>query len=125
MKALFETLVAYNAWANERLYGAVATLPDAQYRSDQGAFFGSRHGTLNHTPIGDRIWMHVFTKEGVKPTQLDAVLHDESDELRAARRAEDAAPSLDLIIFRRQTRIGLTNGKGGDFTEPERRPTRT
>jgi uncharacterized damage-inducible protein DinB len=89
MKSLFEMLAAYNGWANERLYAAVARLSDAQYRAERGAFFGSLHGTLNHLLIGDRIWMHVFTGEGEKPRQLDAILYDDFNELRAARQAED------------------------------------
>ena len=31
------------------------------------------------------------------------------------------APSLDLLIFQRQTGIGLAKGRGGNFAEPERR----
>src|SRR5262249_31174368 len=48
MKALFQMYAAYNAWANERLYGAAARISDLEYRRDRGAFFGSLHGTLNH-----------------------------------------------------------------------------
>jgi|SRR6266404_1427940 len=182
MKALFEMLASYNGWANNRLYDAVTKLRDEDYRADHGAFFGSLHGTLNHILIGDRIWMHVFTGQGVKPRQLDAILYDDIDGLRAARRAEDEriaayiaslstrdlagtvryqtlrnpalieqhlapllvhffnhqthhrgqahclltgftgeAPSLDLIIFQRQTGISLVSGSGGNFSEPERR----
>jgi uncharacterized damage-inducible protein DinB len=185
MKSLFEMMAAYNTWANERLYDAVARLPDAEYRADRGAFFGSIHGTLNHILIGDRIWMHVFTGEGVKPRRLDAILYDDWNGLRAARRAEDEritayvaalserdlagtvryrplrspvdieqylapvlihffnhqthhrgqvhcllteitaeAPSLDLVIFQRQTGISVVSGAGGSFAEPERRAPR-
>ena len=109
MKTLFDMLAAYNSWANERLYDAVATLPDTDYRADRGAFFGSIHGTLNHVLVGDRIWMHVFTGEGVKPRELDAILYDDVVELRAARRAEDkritryiaALSEGDLAVARR------------------------
>jgi hypothetical protein len=45
---------------------------------------------LNHILIGDRIWMHVFTGEGVRPSRLDAILYDDFAALRLARRAEDA-----------------------------------
>jgi uncharacterized damage-inducible protein DinB len=182
MKTLFDMLAAYNSWANERLYDAVATLADTDYRADRGAFFGSIHGTLNHVLVGDRIWMHVFTGEGVKPRELNAILYDDVVELRAARRAEDKrialyiaalsegdlagtvryrtlrspadieqrlapllihffnhqthhrgqahclltefkgeAPSLDLVIFQRQTGISLVSGEGGSFSAPERR----
>lgn len=182
MKVQFDMLAAYNAWANQRLYEAVAPLPDAEYRADRGAFFGSLHGTLNHLLLGDRIWMHRVSGEGEEPTELDAILYDDFAELSAARGAEDArivahvgslaeadlarliryrttrnptdieqrlaplllhvfnhqthhrgqahclltgltgaAPSLDLLVFQRQTGIGLLKGEGGTFAEPERR----
>lgn len=89
LKPLLVMLAAYNAWANERLYAA-ALLPDADYRADGGAFFGSLHGTLNHLLVGDRIWLHVFTGEGQKPSELDAILYDDLETLSAARRDEDA-----------------------------------
>ncbi|HTZ77044.1 MAG TPA: DinB family protein [Stellaceae bacterium] len=182
-KPLLEMMAAYNAWANERLYAAAALLPEAQYRADGGAFFGSLHGTLNHILVGDRIWMHVFTGEGEKPRQLDAILCEDLPSLAAARRAEDAriagyvgalteadlagtvryrtvrapadieqrlaplllhffnhqthhrgqahalltrhggaVPSLDLLIFQRETGAGILSGAGGDFAAPEQRP---
>jgi uncharacterized damage-inducible protein DinB len=83
----------YNAWCNERLYDAAATVSDAGYRADRGAFFKSLHGTLNHLLVGDRIWMHRFTGEGALPKSLDAILYDDFAALRQARRAEDAAIS--------------------------------
>ncbi len=185
MKALFQMLAAYNAWVNRRLYDAAARLPEANYRADRGAFFGSLHGTLNHILVGDRIWMHVFTGGGEKPRQLDGILYEDLISLTAARRAEDAriagyigalteadlsgtaryrtvrapadieqqlaplllhffnhqthhrgqapclltgltgeAPSLDLLIFQRETGSGMVSGQGGDFSRPERRPER-
>jgi uncharacterized damage-inducible protein DinB len=183
MKAEFEMLAAYNAWVNARLYGAVAPLPERDYRADLGAFFGSLHGTLNHLLVGDRIWMRRFTGEGEEPKQLDLILYENFAELAAARRAEDAriaafvaalsegalrgtiryrttrnptdieqglaplllhffnhqthhrgqahclltklmgqAPSFDLLVFQRETGIGLLQGRGGGAAPPERRP---
>jgi uncharacterized damage-inducible protein DinB len=90
MISRYRTFAGYNAWCNERLYDAAATLSDADYRADRGAFFKSLHGTLNHLLVGDRIWMHRFTGEGVLPKSLDTILYEDFDELRAARRAEDA-----------------------------------
>ena len=90
MKPHFDMLAAYNEWANLRLYDAVAGLPDEDYRADRGAFFGSLHGTLNHLLVGDRIWMHRFTGEGEEIKRLDAILYDDFNDLRAARRVEDA-----------------------------------
>ncbi|MBM3645158.1 MAG: damage-inducible protein DinB [Alphaproteobacteria bacterium] len=89
MKEHYATFAAYNSWANRLLYAAAARLPDALYRQDRGAFCGSLHGTLNHLLVADRVWMHRFTRTGDAPTQLDAILHDRLDDLRAAREAED------------------------------------
>jgi uncharacterized damage-inducible protein DinB len=183
VKEIFEMMAAYNVWSNSRVYGAARELPEVDYRADHGAFFGSIHGTLNHILIGDRIWMYVFTGQGRKPTELDAILYDTLDSLHAARRAEDArivdyvalltesdlagtvrystlrspadieqklapllihffnhqthhraqahtlltrltgkAPSLDLVMFQRETGISLVSGQGGDFSRPEVRP---
>ena len=89
MKRIFRMMAGYNRWANGRLYAAAATLPDADYRADRGAFFGSVHRTLNHILVGDRIWMSRFIGEGETYTQLDAVPFDDFDDLVAAREAED------------------------------------
>ena len=86
----YRMFAAYNAWANERVYGVAAKLPDADYRADRGVFFKSVHGTLNHLLVGDRIWMRRFTGEGAAPDKLDAILYDDLKSLSAARQAEDA-----------------------------------
>jgi uncharacterized damage-inducible protein DinB len=79
----------YNAWANGRLYEAVAELSTEQYRADRGAFFKSVHGSLNHLLVTDRVWMQRFTGEGDAPNRLDAILFETFIELLAAREAED------------------------------------
>jgi len=89
MKSRYRMFAGYNAWANERLYAAAATVSDADYRADRGAFFKSLHGTLNHLLVGDRMWMRRFTGAGQQPPSLDAILHDDFESLRAARRKED------------------------------------
>jgi uncharacterized damage-inducible protein DinB len=90
MTARYRMFAGYNIWCNERLYDAAATVGDADYRADRGAFFKSLHGTLNHLLVGDRIWMQRFTGEGELPNSLDAILYDDFTDLRAARRVEDA-----------------------------------
>jgi uncharacterized damage-inducible protein DinB len=89
MKSRYQMFAGYNAWCNERLYAAAATVPDADYRADRGAFFRSLHGTLNHLLVGDRIWMRRFTGAGAQPPALDAILYDAFEALREARRKED------------------------------------
>jgi len=86
LAAHFRMLARYNRLANERLYASCAELDDAARRQDRGAFFRSIHGTLNHIMVGDRIWMARFEGGIVASTGLDAILHDDFDELRAALR---------------------------------------
>ena len=89
MQRYFAMFAAYNRWANARLYDAAAALPDADYRADRGAFFGSLHRTLNHLLVTDRIWLHRMTGSGPQPTRLDEILFDDLAPLAEARRAED------------------------------------
>jgi uncharacterized damage-inducible protein DinB len=89
MKARYRMFAGYNAWCNERLYDAVAKVSDADYRANRGAYFKSLHGTLNHLMVGDRIWMKRFTGAGERPPSLDAILYDDFQALRAARRTQD------------------------------------
>ena len=82
-------LARFNAWANEQIYDACATLTDADRKADRGAFFGSIHNTLNHLLVVDRGWFGRL--EGVDRgiRSLDQILYDDFDALRAARREED------------------------------------
>lgn len=80
----------YNRLANETLYEACAALSDGERRRDLGAYFRSVHGTLNHLLLGDRIWMTRFEGGNHPSTDLDAILHDDFVDLRAARAAMDA-----------------------------------
>lgn len=89
MKSRYQMFAGYNAWCNERLYDAAAGVPDAEYCADRGAFFKSLHGTLNHLLVADRIWMRRFTGVGAQPPGLDAILYDDFEALRTARRTQD------------------------------------
>jgi uncharacterized damage-inducible protein DinB len=79
----------YNAWANARLYAAIAGMPAGRFHEDGGAFFGSLCGTLNHLLVADRIWMRRLTGEGDAPARLDVILHDDLATLSRARISED------------------------------------
>ncbi len=86
----FRQLAAYNNWANLRLYGAALELAEEAYRRPTGVFFGSLHGTLNHLLVADRVWLKRLTGTGEHPDRLDAILHDDRQDLLRARIAEDA-----------------------------------
>jgi len=83
-------LAAYNAWINDKLYAACATLPDEERKRNRGAFFGSIHGTLNHLLLADSIWMGRFEGKPFAFRGLDQELFASFDELRAQRREMDA-----------------------------------
>lgn len=95
MKAHFEMMASYNAWANRRLYDAAATLSDTDYRADLGAFFKSVNGTLNHIHVGDLLWLARFRSTPQPPFGLDEIVNDDRMELAAARWVLDA----DIIRF--------------------------
>ena len=116
MKAHFEMMAAYNAWANQRLLTAAAELDEAAYRADLGAFFHSVHGTLNHLIVADRIWLARFRGEPPPDLRLDQIVHEERDALAAARRALDA----EIVAFVG----GLTQARlGAEFAyRPVTRP---
>ena len=72
LKAHFDVLARYNAWANRILYNAVGGLEAQQYRQDCGAYFKSIEGTLNHLLVTDRIWRHRLwpAGSGLSPDQI-------------------------------------------------------
>ncbi len=116
MKSRFEQLAAYNKWANARLYEAALALEDKGYRRDVGAFFKSLHGTLNHLLVADRIWMKRLTGEGEHPDRLDAIVHDDRQQLSLARADEDDriirfVGSLDETTLASVLRYATTSGK--------------
>ncbi len=90
MRDHFIMFARYNDWANRRLYATASKMLADDYRADRGAFFRSVHGTLNHLLTTDRIWMKRFTGQGDAPASLDAIVHDNFDDLRSARGREDA-----------------------------------
>lgn len=89
MKAHFEMMASYNAWANARLFRMAGALGDELYHKEVGAYFKNLHGTLNHLLVADRIWMHRLTGSGTQPTKLDAILFADLSSLHAARTEED------------------------------------
>ncbi|MGG2396134.1 DinB family protein [Pseudomonas sp. SH1-B] len=66
-------MARYNAWMNERLYAAAASLPDEALTAERGAFFGSILGTLNHLVVADRIWLGRYTAHPANYRALQAV----------------------------------------------------
>jgi len=123
-------LAGYNAWMNERLYDAAATLPQDEIARDRGAFFGSLLGTLNHMVVADIIWLKRFAAalpecmplhpvRGLPdPAGLAATVSDRLDTLREHRRLLDAVladwmPTLDEAALGMPIAYRNVNGEPG------------
>lgn len=104
----YRFLARYNHWMNARLLDACEQLGDEERKRERGAFFGSIHRTLNHLVVADQVWLRRFaqcaTDHGVTLAslnaalldlpagcQLDSVLFEDWQALRAKREALDAA----------------------------------
>ncbi|KAA0693257.1 damage-inducible protein DinB [Halopseudomonas laoshanensis] len=97
LKYHFELLATYNQWMNSKIYQAAGQLSAADLARDQGAFFGSILGTLNHILAGDTIWLKRFATHPSclnslrevadlqNPASLDQMLFDDLDGLSAQR----------------------------------------
>ncbi|HYW92094.1 MAG TPA: DinB family protein [Gammaproteobacteria bacterium] len=129
----FRLMARYNQWMNERVYDAAAALDDATLRRDQGAFFGSVLGTLNHLLVADTIWLKRFAghprgfealaypREVPSPPALDAILHEDLPSLRQARQAMDRTIlewAGELTEADLETDLEYSNSKGRTFSDP-------
>lgn len=90
-------LARYNHWMNDKFYGLAATLSDEVRKRDEGAFFKSIHGTLNHLLLADRVWLARFTNVTAADgfmgpggiLSLDQELYSKFEELRSERTLTD------------------------------------
>jgi len=87
LKSNFELMAAYNQRMNKNTYAAASTLSASELSKNRGAFFGSIIGTLNHTLVGDTIWLKRFSAH---PSQLKAL-----DYVRGLQKPQ----ALDFILY--------------------------
>jgi len=95
-------MARYNAWQNDSLLDAAATLSPAARAAERGAFFGSIMGTLSHLLWADLAWMARFDggaapRDGIR--QSAAMVTDwtayRSERAATDLRIRDWAASLD------------------------------
>lgn len=117
---IFQKLAHYNRIANQRLYESCAHIGDDEYRRQRAGSFGSIHALLNHTLLGDRIWMSRFSGGGKTTPPLNTVLYEEFSALRIARQQDDLAMEEFFqnapASFLTQ-RLSYTNSKGVPYEE--------
>ncbi len=118
----FRTLARFNAWANNEVYDAVATLPAAEIgKARPAAYFDSILGTLNHLLVCDLLWFGRVA--GVDPgvSSLDQILHEDFGALRAARAAADAR-IVDLVDALDEARLAADLSYGSMAGDPNSMP---
>lgn len=84
-------MASYNAEMNRRLYSATTKLSDEERRQNEGAFWGSIHGTLCHLLWADTMWMSRLAgwpKPSVSLKQSNQLV-DDFAELKARRVVAD------------------------------------
>lgn len=86
IKAHSLTMARYHGWAFDRLFESLDAVGDADWRADQGLFFKSLHGTLNHLLLADLIWYGRFTGQPYAAASLaDEVESDRPTLLQRVR----------------------------------------
>lgn len=80
----FAQLARYHAWATHTLLANLAVLSDGEWHRDQGLFFGSVHGTVNHLLVTDSVWYARFADNTSPRIALDAELHTDRTSVSAA-----------------------------------------
>lgn len=89
MLALLKDLAHYNAWMNKNLYAHLGDMPDDQRKADEGLFFRSIHGTLNHLLLVDQLWLGRMTGEPFQVDSLDQELYSDFAQLRLQQKKVD------------------------------------
>jgi uncharacterized damage-inducible protein DinB len=85
-----QLLARYGHWMNERMFAALAAMPDAERKLDRRAFFGSIHRTLNHLVWADSTWLARFTGGRYEVRAFGTDLFDDFDTLARERVRADA-----------------------------------
>lgn len=114
----FLDLFAYNAWANRRIFDAVAALPEEQYLRDLKSSHGGIHGTLAHIVWAEQLWLHRWVGKPNPAVPQGAELKS-LGEVRSCWEAVEAERGSFLAGFNEQRledTIRVQPSSGGAFT---------
>lgn len=89
MLTLFRDLAQYNQEMNKHLYAHLSDMPDDKRKADEGLFFTSIHGTLNHILLVDNIWLARIQSEHYPVQSLDQELYGDFAQLRLHQKKMD------------------------------------
>jgi uncharacterized damage-inducible protein DinB len=82
-------LARYTAWADARLFAAIAQLPEGAELAKRPTLFGTMLRTLNHCHVVDQIWMAHLEGRAHGHTALNTEVTPAFAELRSAQSAVD------------------------------------
>lgn len=88
-KRYIQTLIDYNAWANEVCYKAVFELPPEEITKERQSLLKSILASLNHLLVIDRVWLAHMTGKDHGYTELRAMITEDMDELWLLRQEMD------------------------------------
>jgi uncharacterized damage-inducible protein DinB len=111
-------LFDYNAWANRRMFDALAQLPAEQYTRDLKSSFGSIHGTLCHIVWAEQLWLHRWLGKAPPGSPQGRDLAGLADA-RARWEEIDAARAVFIGGFteaRLQEGVTIQPSSGGAYT---------
>jgi uncharacterized damage-inducible protein DinB len=78
----FSTLARYNIWATTRLLDCLQQVSDVDFFKDQGLFFNSIFGTLNHILVGEHyLWFARFSEGRSDALALNQIVIDDRQQL--------------------------------------------
>jgi uncharacterized damage-inducible protein DinB len=114
-------LTRYSAWADERMFDALARLPEGEATAKRPALFGNMVHTLNHLLVIDQIWQaHLEGRShGFKARNTET--HPPLAELRTAQRAVnqwyvDYADRMTQASHDEVVRFEFVGGGAGEMT---------
>lgn len=79
---IFKLLANYNIWATRNLTHALEEVSDQDFFQNQGLFFKSIFGTLNHLLVGEHyLWFPRFNAQIVPALSLDTLIEKDRSSL--------------------------------------------
>lgn len=120
MLTMLRDLAQYNQEMNKHLYAHLSDMPDGSRKADEGLFFGSIHGTLNHILLVDHLWLARMNSEHYPVQGLDQELYADFAQLRlhqkkADKRTREFVDSLDEGELHRPVMYKSTKGEQRNF----------
>ena len=120
-KTYIQTMIDYNAWANEVCFKAVQELPPEEVAKERPSLLVSILASLNHLLVIDLVWLAHMTEEEHGFTELRAMITEDMDELWHLRQdmdktLSDYVKSLDIMDLEEVIEYTMIDGQKGSLS---------